>query len=297
MKAGTHLLLASAALLLAAGFCTYEMWRQRSLEFALAEDSRPLPVVAPPRPAPPPSAQVPIPQAAPVARGELSARAKAIMEAAKRGPGGIPMVRPEALFADLPNVKLAFSQAAAGHQRLGYAQFIRTAGLSPQEEEKFVGILAHREATWGDIRAGATEQGLDLKDRIVDQLDEKNNTATENDLRGLLGPDRYTQLQQYRDTLDARLGLFSLNALVTTSYATDTPFTLEQMNRLAAISTDAAIFDYEKGLKMPGGPQYDKALAEAQKFLTPRQLEVYGFLIDQRQISREMSKIMTDRKK
>jgi hypothetical protein len=301
MKPFTHLALACVGLVVATGFCAYEFWRAQSLEAALAEANRPRPSVvrvrraAPDKPAE--SSTTTAPPASPAGAGELPARVREIIERAPRGPGGVPNVRPEAVFADLPAVKLAFSKAAEGQQRLGYAQFIRTVGLSPAEEQRFIEILANREAVWGDIRATATNQGLRLTDGIVAQMDEKNFAETENNLRVLLGAERYEQLQKYRETLDSRLGLFCLSALVQTSYTTDQPLTLDQMNRLATLTTETGVLSYEQAMKMPNGPDFDRALAEAQKFLTPAQMEVFGLLVDQRQISHTLSRIAIERRK
>lgn len=128
-------------------------------------------------------------------------------------------------------------------------------------------------------------------------MDEKNSAQTETNLRELLGPDRYLQLQAYRETLDSRIGLFCLSALVYTSYATDQPLTLDQMNRLATITTETGVLSYDRARAMPDGPQFERALEQAAKILTPAQMDVFGLLVDQRQIWHARAKIMSERRR
>lgn len=292
MKPATKLLLAFAALALAIGYSAYEWWRMQQAEAALAELLRPLP---PPPVRPPPATVVTVdPPAKPPA--EISDRVKTLIaQAPAKGPGGVPLVYVEDLFADVPALKAAYNKAAAAQQRLGYGQFIRTIGLSPQEEARFLEILANREAVWGDIRASATNQGLARNDPAIAQLDERNFAETESGLRALLGDARYDQLQKYRESLDDRNSLLSLRNLVQTSYRTDHPLTLDQMNRLAAITTEGGLFNYTKASTQP--VPIGKIEAEALKILHPGQMEVFDLLLDYQQISFGRAKILQDRTK
>ncbi|MCX6953431.1 MAG: hypothetical protein NTV51_14875 [Verrucomicrobia bacterium] len=251
MRPPPKLLLACAAFMLATVYCAYEAWRFRQFEAVVADLLRPLP--APPPARPKPAATTVTAETAPKPAPQIPERVTELIAKAPKGPGGVPLVYIEELFADLPALKAAYSKAAAAQQRLGYGQFIRTVGLSPREEARFLEILANREAVWGDIRASATTQGLARNDPVIAQLDEQNFSETERGLRALLGAVRYDQLRQYREGLDDRTNLFSLKNLVQTSYRSDHPITLDQMNQLAAITTEAGVFNYAKATTLPAG--------------------------------------------
>lgn len=220
-----------------------------------------------------------------------------MIAATPKSYGLAPTPRPESLFAEVPALKASFDKAAAAQMRLGYDQFLRTVALSASEEARFLKILADREATWGDVRASATAQGVPLTDPSLAQLDERNMAGTERDLQALLGAERYGQLQQYRETLDARSSLFSLSTLIATSYRTDTPVTLDQINRLAQLTTETGLLNYTKARALPDGVPYERVIAEARKLLTSAQAEVFELLVDHRQISLTRSRIYEDRGK
>ena len=144
-------------------------------------------------------------------------------------PGFTGMLRK--MMAD-PQMKKALVQQQMTGMRQYYADFIKQAGLSPAEAEKFFALLGERQ---GAIMEAGAVAGEGKSQSIKDYKEE---------LKALLGEEHAAQFEGYEKTLPDRMGIAQLNQQLA---STSSQLNDSQTNSLIQISS-------EERSKMPASP-------------------------------------------
>jgi len=179
------------------------------------------------------------------------------------------------MMAD-PQMKKAMAQQQLGFMRQYYADFIKMAGLTPQESDKFFEILGKREEA--RMEAGAN-LGAGNPAKINEHQDE---------LKTLLGDDRAKQFKDFEKSVPDRIALSQINQQLSSSGA---QLNDSQTNSLLQIYSEERANGKAPDFKMGSGDamnmsdaqidqmlQYQSDLNQridtrASSLLTPQQME------------------------
>lgn len=281
MSPRQHLLIATLSLAAASAFAGYELMRHQLRDRDLAASRREYAMTYLQQA---PVAMVPDrPGVASKEPATVSDRLEALKKEASKGPGGIPLVRPEDLFVDHPTLERTFLAAMRGRTRLKYGPFFAQAGLSEQEIESFCQAYADSETRWTELNKLAFQRGIPRSDPSIQDLERKSSEERKARLAALLGPERSAQLSRYQDEDDSGQMKLGLKNLIATTYHTKDPVTPAQINALLAITTELRVFSPNELADTPGA--FDEAATRASRILTPAQMDVFNLILDQQQVS------------
>jgi hypothetical protein len=273
-------LVAVASLAAATVFTGYELLQYQQLTRALVRQ-RMVIVTPPPQP---PAPAVAAPKPAVVLR-ESTPRTARLDELIKKAPkvmGGIPLIFPEQIFGDYPELEQAFLDARNGANRLKYGPFFALAKLNEDEIENFCQIVADSETKWAERNKIATEKGLPPSDPSLKEMERAASEEKKIRLATLLGEERSAKLAAYqKDDVAETLG--SLKNLIAATYHSANPVTPQQVSALSAITSELHVFSYEEAAKNPG--VFDQAAQRASQVLAPGQLEVFQLVLDQQHVN------------
>jgi len=109
------------------------------------------------------------------------------------------------MFKDPQMRKLLAAQQATALQGL-YADYLAEAQLTPEQAERFFQLLEERQMALMDSSANAMTGGqVDMKEAVA------ANDAAEEALQDMLGPERYSEYQDFEKTLGVRIQVQQLN--------------------------------------------------------------------------------------
>lgn len=277
------LLATAVALLLSAGLALHEFRRMReahaqlaahqALRTSLLREHPRAQVAGRQIPATAPSSQVP------------DAALADLFQKAKKGPGGVPLIWPEALFASHPELSVKYLEAAAARTRELFAPFLATEGFTPDQVRQFLALYEQREKAWADLQADATIHGKADTDPAIKAQNDDAISQREQALTGLLGPGAYQRLVEYRASLEARIGLLGLNTLVGATFDTAEPMEIGKMNQLATLVTKANLYHADNAAPPPDAAAFAAVRKEARGILTAGQMEIFDLLLDHQQVT------------
>ena len=144
-----------------------------------------------------------------------------------------------AALADLPEFQRMLALQQRGKVDEKYAALFKKLKLSPEELTRLQTLLGDRQTAFADAMMAASAQGLTGKDarqvaNDVARASQKDITAN---IKDLLGPQRFNQLQTYERTLPQRETVDQLAQRL--SY-TPTPLTARQQDQLVQVLATAA---------------------------------------------------------
>jgi hypothetical protein len=144
-----------------------------------------------------------------------------------------------AALADLPEFQRMLALQQRGKVDEKYAALFKKLKLSPEELTRLQTLLGDRQTAFADAMMAASAQGLTGKDarqvaNDVARASQKDITAN---IKDLLGPQRFNQLQTYERTLPQRETVDQLTQRL--SYTT-TPLTARQQDQLVQVLATAA---------------------------------------------------------
>lgn len=236
----------------------------------------------PQNPAPPATFEVA--ESPPSVSPDFVARLESLKKkAVGRAPGGVPLIHPEDLFDYHAPLKTAYLEAVKGRQWVEYGPFYANARLSPAEIEQFEAAGMARAIALLEMRKTAEARGVDPLDPSIKEIQAAAAQVRKDKLLTLLGPERFQQLRSYEEEIDSRRMLLGLKNLVATTFYTDEPITVAQMNQLAALTTEFGMFIPWVANKIPHA--FDQLAMKSARILTPRQLEIFDLMLDHEQYS------------
>lgn len=198
-----------------------------------------------------------------------------------RAPGGVPLIFPEDLFDYHPPLKATYLDAVKGRQWVEYGPFYANAGLNPAEIAQFEAIAMDHELAILEVRKTAEARGVDPADPAIQQIKTTADQMRKDRLLALLGDERFRQLENHTREGHARNMLLGLSNLVATTFYTDEPVTVTQMNQLATLTTEIGMFSASKANRNPDA--FNQLTIKSATILTPRQLEVFDLMLDYQQ--------------
>ncbi len=181
------------------------------------------------------------------------------------------------MFKDPGMRKLLAAQQEAALRTL-YSDFLKQVNLDPEETDRFFQLLQERQMALMDSSAGAMSGGeVDLKAATAAA------NATDDALRDLLGPGRFSQYQAFEKTLGPRMQVQQFNRQLT---ANSDPLDDSQIAAMIGIMSQegASMPALGSGAEPGGVDQYSQRLAavnqriynRAMSVLTPAQLNEFG---------------------
>lgn len=191
---------------------------------------------------------------------------EALIAGARRGPGGVPIVRVEDLFRFSGELEAAFVNAQHTRNRLRYQGFVDR-WLDDAEVGRFFSIIDGVEDGWTEIAKldGAHNQGY---------LREQLKANTESALQDMLGAARYSHLTEHRKATTAFSGKYSLAPLVTLGGGGADDESATAIYEIATRMAGAGLFNAREGdfhaLLAVGGdiaPYMDKLSREQREIL------------------------------
>lgn len=175
----------------------------------------------------------PPPAAAAPAEAFSIARPDASRGTLMRG-GPMPL---EALMNDPDFARaMALQQRAALDGR--YADLFRRLRLSPAEIDRLKDLLVERQSTPMDVMNAARAQGVGSREEIR-QLLQESTAAVDAEIASLLGPERYTQYQNYEQTQSQRNLVGQLESRLSYSAAPLQDAQAEQLVQILAETSPA----------------------------------------------------------
>lgn len=215
----------------------------------------------------------------PDASDAFVARLKSLKRKAKdRAPGGVPLIYPEDLFEYHAPLKAAYLDAVKGRQWVEYGPFYANAGLNSAEMAQFEAVAMDHELALLEVRKTAEARGVEPSNPAIQAIKILADKTRDDRLLGLLGDARFQQLENYKRERHARGNLLGLSHLVATTYYTDGPVTVAQMNQLAELTTELGMFLPSKASQNPEA--FNQLAIKSASILTPRQLEVFDLMLD-----------------
>lgn len=203
-----------------------------------------------------------------------------------------------------PELRARYAEQTALQTRLIYSRFFQTAGLSPDDQEKFIKLRVERKESMLDTLDVLNTQGLlDPAKTTREQVDAVQQTLAEHDARAdaemkaLLGNDKFSQLAQFSQTkgeqviasqlvgmlyftdspLDPQQADKVVQALAANKYAPSRNNEPSQANTIAGTVVSPAMAlarmqDTQQETDNKTSLITDAAISQAERLLTPRQL-------------------------
>ncbi len=141
---------------------------------------------------------------------------------------------------DHPEARAAFVDQEVQRAKAKFERFFERTGLSPEDQEKFLGVLKNFAEAKLDLTAAVRAQGYGPYNVPTDpqalqslfEVDAQVDGEFMGDLRTLLGDERYQQFSAYRKTIPE---LNVADQLASQLYDSATPLTAAQANQLVGI--------------------------------------------------------------
>jgi hypothetical protein len=201
---------------------------------------------------------------------------------------------------DKPEVQklMAIQQKAALDQR--YAQLFKALNLTPEQLEKFKGLLAEKQSSMMDVLAAARAQGINPRSdpETFHKLVEDAQAQIDDSIRSTLGDAAFDQYRSYEQTIPQRNTITQLEQRL--SYSS-TPLTDAQAQQLVGIlastgtTSNARMGGPFGGVNQMAGPSAqitDATIAQAQSVLTPQQVQALTDLQQEQQAQRQLAHTM-----
>lgn len=136
-----------------------------------------------------------------------------------------------AALADLPEFQQLMAVQQRGTIASKYAALFQKLHLTPEQQRQFERLLADRQSAYADAMVAARDQGLTGKEARAVAQAVARNTQKEIDgsLKSLLGPQGYSQYQNYERTMPQRE---TVNQLASRLGNTPTPLNARQQEQL-----------------------------------------------------------------
>ena len=220
-------------------------------------------------------------------------------------------------MADTPEFQKLLALAQHGKVDAKYAALFKRLKLTPEEQARLESLLTDKQSAFADAMIAARDQGLTGK--AARDLANTVANATQKDISGsikdLLGPQRFSQYQNYERTLPQRDLVDQLTQRL--SY-TSTPLTTGQQDRLVnVLATTAAAPKPAPGASpqsvkpvapiapLPGSlaglgvatvasaPITNTAVAQSQSFLSPQQVAALQQMRQQQQAQQMLNNVLS----
>jgi RNA polymerase sigma factor (sigma-70 family) len=144
---------------------------------------------------------------------------------------------------DHPEGRSAFIDQEVSRSKTKFARFFKVAGLSPDEQERFLAIMKNFAEAKLDLTASVRDQGFGPNNVPQDPqalttlftLDSQMDAEYMGNLRALLGDDRFKQFSTYRRSLPE---WNVADQLAGQLYDSDAPLTSEQAQQLVRVLRD-----------------------------------------------------------
>lgn len=218
----------------------------------------------------------------------------------RRGPNG-RFANFQAVMNDPQFAKLMATQQK-GMLDSRYAPLFKQLALTPAQLDQFKNLLLEKQNAARDVLTSARDQGLNPRtDRdAINQLLQQSNAEVDSQIQATLGPEAYSQYQNYQQTLPQRNTVTQLQQSL--SY-TNTPLTDAQANQLIQIMASAAPQNNNangnpRALLFGGGGiggqarVTDAAITQAQGVLSQPQVAALQQLQQQQQAQAEMARML-----
>jgi hypothetical protein len=282
-----------AVLAVASGTLSALLWRNLNSERQVSPELRGQLDAARAELAARPVVQITVPAPAPSIESAPPAPEKATPE---RTTAAIAEVarRQKTLMADSEYRKARMEQARI-NLRQRYAALAQQLGISPQQMDKVIDILAESELRTSDQAAELVANGMPTdQDAIVEmqRLAEQYQQQLKTDVVALIGEDAYNQLQEFEQTQPSRTRVNNLTTLLARAGHPMTPSQTQSLTRL--IVAEQKRMDAESqafanvGVANPKPPAERQAetnrniLQAASAFLDSQQLELMRGRFQQR---------------
>jgi chemotaxis protein histidine kinase CheA len=207
-----------------------------------------------------------------------SDRLEEMIRNAHKVMGGFPLLHPEDLFSDCPELETAFLRAEEGQLRIEFSGFFARAGLTPQQIDRYLEISMAGERDWIALTKEAAARGVTQSDPAIKLIGHETYLQRKREMEELLGPAGIALREQYNEERPARN---ALTAMAKASALGSHPITFDQLTRLTAVTTEAGVFDNDRPLQALG--LVSGASGKAAQILTPEQQQHFELLIDARQ--------------
>ena len=172
---------------------------------------------------------------------------------------------------------------------LWYGRLLRKLRLSSQQVAEFLDARVALAQGYVDLARVMRSQGVSsFEDPALGGV--SNQTAQEaiERIRRVLGDAGYAEYQAF-DTAPR----FTADALAGQLYATDTPLTAEQADRLMqAVRANTGVPILDGSIQYPGATDWAAVIAQAEAVLAPSQLAVLKRTVDEERIMKAMTEIM-----
>lgn len=200
---------------------------------------------------------------------------KASKSLANQGPGGIPLLHPEDLFADYPELETTFLKAIEGHLRLKFASFFVRAGLTREQIDRYIEISMAGERDWIALTKEAASRGVPLSDQSIKALGRESANQRKQEMERLLGSSNLALREIFSEEREARNALTKMAAATLSG---SNPISSDQLNHLTAMTTEIGLFDSDKVAKNPD--IFAEASAKASAILSPEQQQLFDLMIE-----------------
>jgi hypothetical protein len=207
-----------------------------------------------------------------------TARLEEIIRRAPKVMGGVPLPFPEQLFTDFPQLEANFLKAKQADLRLEYGGFFTLARFSPEQIERYLEISLSGERDWIAQSKAAAARGVTLSDPAIKLMGQEGAARRKRELEELLGPAGLALREQYREERPART---ALQVMAKATVLNDHALSVDQLNRLAALTTELGVFDNDRPWRAVD--LFSGSSGLATEILSPEQQELFELLIDARQ--------------
>lgn len=152
-----------------------------------------------------------------------------------------------------------------------YASYFRRSGLTAEQRERVLEILAEGLTRGVDIGAAAKAKDISFEDPLIEKLQREAQRQTDAELAEYLGPARYAELERFQRTEQVR-GFVDGLAVQLAEVA---PLTAQQADRLADVIA-AASPEFRDGKRAQSNTlEWVEIDRQAKEFLTPQQYSVW----------------------
>jgi hypothetical protein len=185
-----------------------------------------------------------------------------------------------------------------------YAGLFKALGLNPAQIEKFKDLLVEKQTSLRDVLASARAQGLDPRQNRTEmrQLVAQANSEIDASIKSMLGDSKYTQYQQYEQTLPQRNLVAQLDQRLSYSGTPLTPTQTEQLVQILADTspsktTQNPMRAVRAGTTGGGTRQVaitDQAISSASGVLTPDQTKVLQTIQTEQQAQNQINQLLRE---
>jgi hypothetical protein len=215
----------------------------------------------------------------------LTQVAKQAADAAPKSPAATtPATHPDtaASLEANPGLRALFRKSFQADLAVRYRPFYDTARLSPEQIRKFEQLMIEAEEVKMDFQATAKALGFTPADPALGTLRAQGVAELKAAATNVLGEEAYSQLLQFRRAEPLQVAVNDLAMLVAQS---PTPLSAAQAGQLLTTMANASS-RYRTGDRADlGSVDWPQALAQAQSFLAPAQIEAFKTNVQLQQVS------------